>query len=177
MAKGTLHAKSHVAGGALDLSAGGHATFAHRETFDLDRSLSVECWVNMTEGGQMPVVVSCGRWNEAGWFLQRIGSGWRWHVGGIDCDGGRPEVGRWTHLVGTFDGQVTRLYQNGTLVAEKAGAASRRPWPGPLMVGQYSGGPAAPYQVHGRISNVRIFNCAVSPENAADSFKAASPRP
>ncbi len=177
VAKGTLHAKSHVAGGALDLSAGGHATFAHRETFDLDRSLSVECWVNMTEGGQMPVVVSCGRWNEAGWFLQRIGSGWRWHVGGIDCDGGRPEAGRWTHLVGTFDGQVTRLYQNGTLVAEKAGAASRRPWPGPLMVGQYSGGPAAPYQVHGRISNVRIFNCAVSPENAADSFKAASPRP
>ncbi len=177
VAKGTLHAKSRVVDGTLDLSAGGHVTFAHQETFDLDRSLSIECWVNMTAAGQMPVVVSCGRWNEAGWFLQRFGSGWRWHVGGIDCDGGRPEAGRWTHLVGTFDGQVTRLYQNGVLVAEKAGVAERRPWTGPLMIGQYSGGPGTPYQVHGELSKVRIFNCAVSAKDAAASFKTGSPRP
>jgi hypothetical protein len=175
--KGTLHAQARVAGGVLDLSAGGHATFAHQETFDLDRSLSVECWVNMAEGGQMPVVISCGRWNEAGWFVQRFGSGWRWHVAGIDCDGGRPEAGRWTHLLGTFDGQVTRLYQNGELVAERAGAATTKPWTGPLMVGQYSGGPGTPYQVHGRISNVQIFNRALSEEDATAAFKAGPPRP
>ena len=100
VAQGTLHSESRVAAGALDLSAGGHATFAHQQTFDLDHSLSVECWVNMTEDGQMPVVVSCGRWNEAGWFLQRFGSGWRWHVGGINCDGGPPSGGSLDPLAG-----------------------------------------------------------------------------
>ena len=176
LAEGALSGESRIASGALDLSTGGHATFAHRQTFDLDQSLSVECWVNMGKDDQMPVIVSCGRWNEAGWFLQRIGSGWRWHVGGINCDGGRPAVGQWTHLLGTFDGQVTRLYQDGKLVAQRAGVASRRKWSGPLTVGQYSD-PGAQYQVYGRISNLRIFHRAVSAEDAAASFKAAPQRP
>ncbi|MCP4784170.1 MAG: hypothetical protein GY903_22245 [Fuerstiella sp.] len=167
---GTLHARSRIATQSLDLSEGGHTTFAHQQTFDLDHSLSVECWVNLNADGQMPVVVSCGRWNDAGWFLQRIGSGWRWHVGGINCDGGHPAVGRWTHMLGTFDGQTTRLYQDGTLVAEKSGDASRRKWPGPLTIGQYSN-PGSQYQVHGKIANLRIFNCTVSAEDAAASFQ------
>ena len=31
------------------------------------------------------------------------------------------ELGRWTHLAGTFDGEATRLYVNGALVGESAG--------------------------------------------------------
>ncbi len=173
--QGTLRDKARVAGGVLDLSAGGFATFEHQPAFDLNYSLTVECWVKMAEGGQMPVLVSCGKWKEAGWFVQRFGSGWRWHVGGIDCDGGRQAVDRWTHLVATFDGRSTRLYQDGALVAEQPGAATRTVWAGPLVIGQYSGGRDAPYQVRGAISKVRIFRRAVSEEEVSSFFKAGPP--
>jgi hypothetical protein len=123
----------------------------------------------------MPVVVSCGHWRHAGWFVQRIGGGWRWHVGGIDCDGGKPAPGRWTHLVGTYDGQTARLYQDGRPVAAKAGAASRAPWKRPLHVGQYSGGPGAPYQVFGRIAGLRIYSRALPAADAAAAFKPRFP--
>jgi hypothetical protein len=92
-------------------------------------------------------------------------------VGGIDCDGGKSAPGRWTHLVGTFDGRETRLYQDGQLVAQKAGAAIPTPWSGPLHVGQYSGGPAAPYQVNGWISGVKIYNRTVTAEDVATAFQ------
>jgi len=178
-ARGTAHGKARVAGGALDLRQGGFVTFAHRPEFGLSRRLSVEFWVHFTREAQMPVIVSCGHWRHAGWFLQRIGRGWRWHVGGIDCDGGKPAPGRWTHLVGTFDGRTCRLFQDGRLVAEKAGSALHTPWKRPLHVGQYSGGPGAPFQVTGWFAGLRIYSRALSPEDAraASQAKPAPPKP
>jgi hypothetical protein len=170
-ARCTPQGKARVAQGSLDLEQDGWVTFDHRPEFDLDRKLAVECWVRFTKEGQMPVVVSCGHWQQAGWFLQRIGGGWRWHVGGIDCDGGQPAPGRWTHLVGTFDGRTCRLFQDGKPVAEAAGDAIRAPWPGPLFVGQYSGGPAPPYQVTGFISGLRMYNRAFAAVDAAKACR------
>jgi hypothetical protein len=175
---GAVHGNGKVAGGMLDLRHGGHVTFPHRPEFDLNTRLSVEFWVYFTTEAQMPVVASCGHWRQAGWFLQRIGAGWRWHVGGIDCDGGTPAPGRWTHLVGTFDGHTTRLYQDGRQVAEQSGRIIRAPWNGPLHVGQYSGGRSAPYQVNGWISGLRIYNRVLTAEEAADAShgKPAAPQ-
>ena len=101
---GKLVGKARGTESLLDLSQGGHAAFPHAAEFDLGQPLSVACWVRFDQAGQMPIVVSCGLWNHAGWFLQRIGGVWRWHVGGLDCDGGQPAVGRWIHVVATFDG-------------------------------------------------------------------------
>ena len=119
----------------------------------------------------MPVVVSCGLWNQAGWFLQQIGGHWRWHVGGIDCDGGRPTPGAWMHLVAVYDGQTARLFQDGVPVAETAGQAVTARWPGDLHVGQYSGSPGPPYQVHGRIAGVKIYHRPLDAAAAADAAK------
>ncbi|MHC4399887.1 MAG: HzsA-related protein [Planctomycetota bacterium] len=173
-APGALHGKARVADGLLDLAEAGHVAFAHRAEFDLDRPLSIECWVRMTkEGGDLiPVVVSCGHWQRAGWFLQRIGAGWRWHVGGIDCDGGEPAPGRWTHLIGTFDGHTTRLFQDGKLVAERAGAAVRAPYRGPFLIGYYSGERHPRFQVTGQISGVKIYNRALRADDALRAFEA-----
>ncbi len=178
-ARGTLHGKAKIAPDekALDLRNGGYVTFAHRPEFDLTGKFSIACRVKLpsTGKGQIPIVASCGLWSRAGWFLQRIGSGWRWHVGGIDCDGGTPAPGKWTELVGTFDGRTARLYQDGRLVATKAGKANRTPWGKPLHVGQYSGGVAPSFQINGLISNVRIYGCAVKAvKSAASASKSVS---
>jgi hypothetical protein len=158
----------------LDLAPGGHVTFPHRPSFDLGQPMSIACWVWFDEPGKIPVIVSCGHWNRAGWFLQRLGSVWRWHVGGIDCDGGRPPLGRWIHLVGTYDGRTARLFENGKLIGEKAGAANTAGWPGELHVGQYSGQPGAEFQVTGRIAGVKLYHRPLDP---AEIAQAAAARP
>jgi hypothetical protein len=176
-ARGTLQGKAGVAGGVLDLRQGGHATFEKRPEFDLSKvgRISIECWVAIGQETQMPIVVSCGLWQKAGWFLQRFGGGWRWHVGGIDCDGGKPVAGGWTHLAATFDGHKARLFQDGALVAEKSGEAVRAPWDSPLHVGQYSGGVAPSFQLNGQIAGLKIYNRALSAEEVK-AASAAKPR-
>ena len=149
---------------SLDLRAGGHLTYPNQGQFSLNQPLSVECWVRFEQRTQMPVVVSCGHWRQAGWFLQWLGNSWRWHVGGIDCDGGRPEIGKWMHLVGTYDGYATRLYQDGKPLAERSGSFMTTPWTGDLHVGQYSGGPNPSFQVNGQIRGIKIHHRALAPE-------------
>jgi hypothetical protein len=155
---GAVQGGAVVSQDAVDLQQAGYVTIPHDPSVELGQPLSVQCRVWFTEPGTMPVVVSCGAWNQAGWFIQRLGNSWRWHVGGVDCDGGKPDVGRWIHLVGTFDGRQARLFQDGALVAERSGPFQLTVWPGDLHIGQYSGGPAPAYQVTGRIKDVKIFH-------------------
>lgn len=170
---GDVRGGARVAGGVLDLTRGGHVAFPHREQFDLSQPLTVELWVRMEAAGQMPIPVSCGLWNQAGWFLQRIGGRWRWHVGGFDCDGGKPAAGQWMHVVCTYDGHVARVFQDGVQVAEKAGTAVPLLWSGDLIVGHYSGSPKdAAFQVTGKIAGLNIYHRAFSAAEAAAAAKA-----
>ena len=121
----------------------------------------------------MTVILSCGAFNQTGWFLQRFGGGWRWHLGGISCDGGRPVVGEWVHLVGTFNGHRACLYQNGEQVASVDCHPSRAAFSGPLILGQYSS-QAPPYQVTGRMADVQIYRRALKPDEIAARFQAGT---
>ena len=174
-AKGRVHGGAAVADGVLDLRGGGHVTFGHRPEFDLARPLTVECWVRFDRASQMPVIVSCGKWQGAGWFLQGISGGWRWYCGGVNCDGGKSAVGRWTHLATTFDGRRARVYQDGREVASAPCRPDPSPWPGPLFVGQYGPAPGPQYQVAGRIAGLKLYRRALSVEEAAAAFKAGPP--
>jgi len=164
---GVLHGQAACEDGALRLTSTGHASFPNQDLWQIAQPISVECWVYFDRMSQMPVVISFGHWRQAGWFLQAIGGRWRWHVGGIDCDGGQVPMGRWVHLIGSFDGQVARVFQDGRQVAQQMGQASSALWQGPLVIGQYSGGPAPPYQVLGRIAGVRIYHRPITEPEAA----------
>jgi len=168
-----LHSSARVAEGRLDISQPGHVTFPPDGRFELTQPLSIECWVRFDQPGTIPVVLSCGHWQQAGWFLQRLGGVWRWHVGGVDCDGGKPLENHWFHLAATYDGSTARLYEDGNLVGEKTGRFNTSPWPGDLHVGQYSY-PAPQYQVTGRIKGVKVYHRPLEPEEIA---KAALNRP
>ena len=173
-ATGRLHAGAKVAGGSLNLKPGGYATFPHRDAFDIDGGITVECWVRCKTRTQMPVVLSCGAFRGRGWFLQMFQGRWRWHLGGVDCDGGKGEVGPWTHLVATFDGQRARLFQNGTEVASVPARPDTAPWPGPLIVGQYSS-VNEQYQVVGQIRGVKVYRRALTAKEAKAAFPAGRP--
>lgn len=157
--RGVAHGGAKIAEGALDLSQGGHVTYENRPEFGVSATLVVECEAHMIQDDRMPVVLCCGAWGGPGWFLQRLGGGWRWYVGGVVCDGGRPVRGEWTRLMGTFDGTTARLYQDGRLVGEARGKPSTASWDGPLVVGQYSA--AKPeYQTTGFVRGVKIRQTA-----------------
>ncbi len=169
---GRKHGPAQWRDSSLDLRAGGHLTYANDGQFSLSQPLSVELWVRFDQRTQMPVVVGCGHWRQAGWFLQWLGNSWRWHVGGVDCDGGTPAVGQWLHMVGTFDGTTARLYQNGKLLAEKSGSFVTASWRGELHVGQYSGGPSPDFQVNGQIRGLEIHHRALTGEEIAATANA-----
>ncbi len=163
---GELHGAAKVAGGSLVLEAGGFATFPHLPEFDLGKALSVECWLWIERESPMPVIVSAGAFNGNGWFLQRFGGGWRWHLAPASCDGGRPAVGRWVHLAATYGDTQARLYQDGKLVAEAVCDPNPAPWSGPLVIGQYST-QADSYQVVGKITAVAVYRRVLRPEEIA----------
>jgi hypothetical protein len=142
----------------LDLSNGGHFVVEPNEEFNVQETFSVEFSVKFDEIDGIPVVVSNGYWNQAGWFFQYFNGRWRFHVGGVDCDGGSPKIGEWMHIVGTYDGSTLRLHENGILVAERLAVVNKTPWTRNLVIGQYSGQIAPQFQVRGRIKDVRIWH-------------------
>ena len=172
---GVLQGAAKAAGGTLDLTKGGHVSFAHRREFDLAPQFSMACWLFLSKPGGMPIVLSCGEWQNAGWFLQCFNGRWRWHVGGVDCDGGTVPVGRWVHVVCTFDGRRARVFQDGKQVALCPCQANLTRWPGRMLIGQYSATPGGGFQVFGRLTGVKLYRCALTPGEAAAAFKAGRP--
>lgn len=72
---------------------------------------------------------------------------------------------QWTHLVGSYDGELVRLYTNGVLAAST-------PFSGSIP---YSGSPSPPLEIgynhvwpdnslEGAIDDVRVYDRALSPE-------------
>jgi len=166
-----LRGAAKLGDGILDVRGGGHAEFANRPEFSASRGISVTCRVRIDKPAKMPVVLSCGMWQKEGWFLQNLGGKWRWYVGGASCDGGKSAPGAWTHLVVTFDGTTSKLYQDGKLVGSAKGRSDAGDWSGPLVIGQYSA-PAESYQVFGQIAGVRVYRVALTEKEVAAAFRA-----
>lgn len=173
--KPTLHDGAKATGNSLILGESGYAEFPHCADFDLRQRFSVECWVRIDEPSQMPVVLSCGSFNGKGWFLQRFGRAWRWHLGGQSCDGGQPPAtGTWTHLAATFDGKVARLFQDGAEVAARECDPVRLPCTDPLRAGQYVAINDS-YQVHGQIAGVKIYRRALTAAEVTEASQLKMP--
>jgi hypothetical protein len=165
---GHAHGQVRITPQGADCGQSGHLTYPHDACFDVQQPITVTCRVRFDQLGNMPVILSCGAWNQAGWFLQRFGQGWRWYIGGISCDGGEAESDKWYLLAATFDGQTARLYENGRLVGVRTGGQPLGSWRGPLHVGQYSAQPGSPYQMEGKIQGVRIFHRVLSAQEISE---------
>ena len=113
--------------------------------------------VMFDEAGTMPVLLGFGRYQSDGWFFQRIGGGWRFHLAGTSCDGGTLQVGQWTRLIGTFDGTTARIYQDGRKVAETFIPEMPSPFTTEWRIGQYVNLEPS-YQVHGKIRLLEVYS-------------------
>ncbi|MCL1922210.1 MAG: LamG domain-containing protein, partial [Kiritimatiellaeota bacterium] len=148
--------------GTLVISGNGHAKLPpQKELAGSPFSFVLE--VMFDEAGSMPVLLGFGRYKGDGWFFQRIGGGWRFHLADTDCDGGAMQVGQWTRLVGTFDGSTARLYQDGKKIAERAIPEMPAPHNAEWRIGQYVQLEPA-YQVHGKIRLLEVYSRVLQQE-------------
>ena len=73
--------------------------------------------------------------------------------------GGIASTGTWTHVAGTFDGTVIRLYINGSLVADAPFTGML----GPVGTGLYIGGQIGVGYTNGLVDEARIWNTVHTP--------------
>jgi hypothetical protein len=169
------HGKAKVESGMFDLTAGGHFLLPALSPKDHTTRFSVECWVYFEKKEKMPVLLSSGKIRDKGWFLQQFGAGWRWNIGGVNCDGGEAGPEKWFHLVATFDGERARLFENGIEIASKECRPLTSVWPEPIFVGQYAPSQRPDFQVPGKIAGVKIYDRALRAEEAAAHFEQGAP--
>lgn len=150
---------------ALEVGGAGAVRVASDRIALADGPLTLEAWfkgedfagrtglVCKTESADYGVFVSNGRPE----FYVYLGSAYVAVAGAADSL--RP--GKWHHVAGVFDGSEVRLYLDGALVANKAGAGARRTNRLPLYIGADVDADGTPTSFfRGRIGAVRLMSKA-----------------
>ena len=157
----TLKSGAAFQEGVLVTGANGFATVNATPLFN-GGPFSLVAELSFDAVNEMPVVAGLGDFQGRGWFLQCIGRKWRFHLGGVSCDGGTLVPGQWTRVVATYDGTMARLYQDGVKVGECAVPKEVMPRGGEGHIGQYHAGGEASYQFHGKIRSLEIYQRVVT---------------
>ena len=79
-----------------------------------------------------------------------------------------PEAGAWAHYVGTYDGQVARIYKDGELEGEKGIPLKRTSFRAPLSVGVVMG--SEDRILKGSLTDIRIWNRVLGAEEVKAVF-------
>jgi RHS repeat-associated protein len=149
-------------------------------------SVSVEAWVKYSPNNTTAPIIAKrgagGSMTTPQWALWQAGTssfsfsinnrGGRTTISASTSgySGPRGPVTGWWHLVGTFDGQVLRLYLNGTLATSQTLAASNAgpifTYPQPLVLGN---------DFFGFLDEVSVYNTVLTQAQIQAHFNAASP--
>ncbi len=94
---------------------------------------------------------------------------------GGGTDSGTLVNGRWTHYVATYDGAECRFYADGVLISSNPFTGTIVTYGRPVLVGRFFNLPQ--FFLPGAVDEVRLFNRAVSPEEADLLFRSPDARP
>jgi cytoskeletal protein RodZ len=168
-------------GGAITFGgASSWVTVNDAASLDLTTGVTVEAWVNPTSvTGWRDVVAKETANGVAYWLYAAAGSG-RPTTGAFVAGAERELLGpsgvalnTWTHLAGTYDGAMQRLYVNAVQVATRVQTGGVSVSASPLRIG---GNSIWGEVFAGRIDEVRIYNRALSQEEIqADMNRAITP--
>jgi hypothetical protein len=170
---GSVRYAPGVLGQALDSRHAGYFVYPHQKDFELDGQFAVECWFNAEQLGPMPVLASCGEYAKHGWFVQIIGGGIRFSLGGTDVLDAYPvTAGKWHHLVCTYDTRVMRVYMDGKEVAARpAPNVDFTPWTGPMYVAHYHH-LSPEFQFRGLLDELKLYRMVPTAADIAKAYQA-----
>jgi hypothetical protein len=95
-----------------------------------------------------------------------------------DIYSGTPSHNRWIHLAGSYDGEVMRLYVDGSEIGTANIRGRIRVDDNPITIGGEENGPAPRVvdgELEGLVDEVRIYNRALNPEEVRAIFALESP--
>ena len=149
------------------------------QSLDITNAIAIAAWVKHDPGPhdantgpfrrQEEIVCKMNTtfpWNKGyrltAWWLNPDGYACELYDGSqhICSVGEDPAIGRWTHVVATWDGETMRLYQNGAQRSSTPFKGTIRTSGGPLLVGIHTLKNQA--QFRGSIDELRIYNRALS---------------
>ncbi|MBT7163071.1 MAG: LamG domain-containing protein, partial [Victivallales bacterium] len=122
-------------GKALDARAGEPVLFRLPIAAQPKTTLTVECWVKLVGESEERLQRIVGRSSNFGFYSTR-GGRLTWFVMAKEWKSvpGKLEVGKWTHLAGTFDGKKMQLYIDGKLAGEAENPGELRQGPGDFFL-------------------------------------------
>lgn len=114
--------------------------------------VTIECWARVDAIPEAEVTIASKGSGGLGLNFYRDGCLWWYVTDGTSSLRTGLGLGVWTHLAGTYDGKITKLYVDGNEVGS-------RPWEGPLVVG-------GDFQIgtglKGAVGSVRVHRRALS---------------
>jgi hypothetical protein len=142
-------------GKALDARAGEPVLFRLPIAAQPKTTLTVECWVKLVGESEERLQRIVGRSSNFGFYSTR-GGRLTWFVMAKEWKSvpGKLEVGKWTHLAGTFDGKKMQLYIDGKLAGEAENPGELRQGPGDFFLGSEAG--RDEHRFGGLIDEVRL---------------------
>ena len=168
-------------GGALVFNGtSGWVTVNDAASLDLTTGMTIEAWVNPTSVAGWRQIAAKETTGGVTYWLYAGGGGGEpatgVFVGGqeraLDGPSGLP-LNTWTHVAGTYDGAMQRLFVNGMQVGSRAQTGGAAVSASPLRIG---GNGVWGEFFAGRIDEVRIYNRALSQaEIASDMNRAITP--
>ncbi len=189
----TLDYSGHGLGGVLEnaeraagidghalVCRGGSVMVGSSPLLSPTHALTVTCWVKTDLAGQKHT-----------WFVNRIFGGSTSTGFRLGTQDGKPcfgvpvtsfshhltgkallPVGRWTHLAGTFDGAVMRLYMDGEEQGSLARPGPLHPNTQPLCLGNYDAGHAAHFT--GLLDEVKLYSRALTADEVRAQYRSLS---
>lgn len=180
---GTARGAGHDSTGGLRLASGNGCAYATGSMLRTDTAFTVSAWVNLDAGAGESVALAQEGTAASGFYLMYDPNGGKWSLRMPRSDSmqagfttasssGPATAGRWTHLVGTYDGgtKQLKLYVDGA----PAGSATH-PEPAWRALGYFYMGRARHsgnqfYRFQGSLDDVKVFDYAVSDRQASDLF-------
>ncbi|WP_112270645.1 LamG-like jellyroll fold domain-containing protein [Lentzea terrae] len=145
---------------------------------DSSRALSVSAWVKLDDANSSYAVASQGGAVASGFYLQYSHDSGRWTFSAAATDQNNPaifqalsstppQIGVWTHLLGTYEpnSHKLKLYVNGKL--ESAVDATLFNTTGPFVVGSVKWNGERIHRLPGSIDHVQVWDRALSADEAA----------
>jgi hypothetical protein len=143
-------------------------------------NITVSGWAYYTAygGGGQPYSVITVKGNPWTWLLENPSNTFRFRItaGAADvnvADTSTHLLNTWYNVVGTYDGSNMRIYVNGVLKNTKAQTGTLATNAVTAKIGTFQG---TNYNLTGRVSNVSIYNKALTPQEIQQNFNATRSR-
>lgn len=157
----------------------GKLDLAQNAALNPSNTLTVEAWVMPVDGYNTTRSPISSRYIPSGQgygFLMYATAANQWQfrtyngTTAFNVTGGTVQMGAWTHLVGVYDGEATRLYVNGVAVGTPTTNLYAPNWVTPLRIGGGANEGTGSFFWPGLLDEVAIYSNALSPAQVLEHY-------